>query len=69
MNQPLSVPAASKADGAARCAQLTALYDGACPLCRREVGMNQGITPLKPVAWRDLREKLAANHKASSMTF
>lgn len=27
---------------------LTVLYDGACPLCRREIGIYRGLSPLRP---------------------
>ncbi|MDZ7589295.1 MAG: hypothetical protein U5L05_01105 [Rubrivivax sp.] len=29
---------------------LTVLYDGACPLCRREIGVYRGLQPLQPEA-------------------
>ena len=29
---------------------LTVLYDGACPLCRREIGVHRGLQPLQPDA-------------------
>lgn len=30
------------------------MFDGSCPLCRREIGLYQSLTPLKPVAWLDV---------------
>lgn len=41
------------------CAALTVLYDGACPLCRREVGVYRGLTPLQPLQWRDVSDATA----------
>ena len=35
-------------------AAVTVLYDGACPLCRREIGVYRGLDPLASVAWRDV---------------
>ncbi len=36
------------------CNGLTVLYDGACPLCRREIGVYQGLKPLQPLRWHDV---------------
>lgn len=41
---------------AASCASLTVMFDGACPLCRREVGVYQALSPLQPVAWLDVSQ-------------
>lgn len=35
-------------------AQLTVLYDGSCPLCRREVGVYQRLASSQPIEWRDV---------------
>jgi predicted DCC family thiol-disulfide oxidoreductase YuxK len=32
------------------------MFDGACPLCRREIGLYQSLTPLETVAWLDVSE-------------
>lgn len=41
MNEPVNEPVAQA---------LTVLYDGACPLCRREIGIYRGLQPLRPDA-------------------
>ncbi len=35
---------------------LTVLYDGACPLCRREIGLYQRLTPEQPVTFVDVTD-------------
>jgi predicted DCC family thiol-disulfide oxidoreductase YuxK len=30
------------------------MFDGACPLCRREIALYQSLTPLQTVSWRDV---------------
>ena len=39
-----------------QCESLTVLFDGACPLCRREVGVYRALKPAQPVAWMDVSE-------------
>ena len=41
------------------CDALTVMFDGACPLCRREVGVYQALKPLEPVAWLDVSQTSA----------
>ena len=35
---------------------LTVLYDGACPLCRREIGVYRGLQPNEPVCFADISD-------------
>ena len=35
---------------------LTVLYDGACPLCRREIGVYRGLKPSTPVCFADVSD-------------
>jgi predicted DCC family thiol-disulfide oxidoreductase YuxK len=51
-NTPLTPPPAA-------CDALTVMFDGACPLCRREIGLYQSLTPLETVAWLDVSEATA----------
>lgn len=39
---------------------LTVMFDGACPLCRREIGVYQALSPLEPVAWLDVSATTAS---------
>lgn len=35
---------------------LIVLYDGACPLCRREIGLYRGLRPNVPVCFADVSD-------------
>ena len=35
---------------------LVVLYDGACPLCRREIGVYRGLQPNTPVCFADVND-------------
>lgn len=37
-------------------APLTVLYDGACPLCRREIGVYRGLRPNTPLCFADVSD-------------
>jgi predicted DCC family thiol-disulfide oxidoreductase YuxK len=36
---------------------LTVLYDGACPLCRREIGVYRGLRPNQPICFSDVSDQ------------
>ena len=38
------------------CDALTVMFDGSCPLCRREIGMYQSLAPLQQVSWLDVSQ-------------
>ncbi len=35
---------------------LIVLYDGACPLCRREIGLYSDLKPITPVCFADVSD-------------
>lgn len=39
---------------------LTVLYDGACPLCRREIGIYSKLEPRTPVCFADVSDAAVA---------
>lgn len=46
-----------------QCSPLTVLYDGACPLCRREIGIYRGLQALEssaPVCYSDVSDAAIA---------
>ena len=43
----------------ANCDALTVLFDGSCPLCRREIALYQSLTPLQTVSWQDVSKDTA----------
>ena len=53
VDRPDSPPTCTAPDG------LTVLYDGACPLCRREIGVYQGLAPTQPLEFRDISDPAA----------
>lgn len=45
------------------CESLTVLFDGACPLCRREVGVYRSLSPINdgpPLKWLDVSQPQSA---------
>ncbi|MEC5216709.1 putative DCC family thiol-disulfide oxidoreductase YuxK [Actimicrobium sp. GrIS 1.19] len=37
-------------------AALQVMFDGSCPLCRREVGVYRDLTPSAPIQWVDVSD-------------
>jgi 3-demethoxyubiquinol 3-hydroxylase len=35
---------------------LTVMFDGACPLCHKEIAVYRSLTPLEPVSWMDVSD-------------
>ena len=47
-------------DSNAPVAPLTVLYDGACPLCRREIGLYRGLQSNTPLCFSDVSDPASA---------
>lgn len=50
----------SDADPAVQLCALQVMFDGSCPLCRREVGVYRNLTPTTPIQWVDVSDSLLA---------
>ncbi len=35
------------------------MFDGSCPLCKREIALYQSLAPLQTVTWRDISQESA----------
>ena len=58
MQSPTPSAPATAAPSAATCSVgvLTVLYDGACPLCRREIALYRGLPANQPVSFVDVSD-------------
>ena len=63
MNTPVTNEPATHCDG------LTVMFDGACPLCRREISVYQSLTSLEKVHWLDVSQKQAGISDAEQALF
>ncbi len=63
---PTSEPQANQAES---CDSLTVMFDGACPLCRREIGVYQSLVPLENVAWLDVSQGHAGLSDAEQVKY
>lgn len=54
---PLNTP--PQTETPAQCDGLTVMFDGACPLCRREIDLYQSLRPLEVVHWLDVSQNRA----------
>lgn len=54
-----AVKTSPRVGNSAACDGLTVLFDGACPLCRSEIGLYQSLRPLEPVHWLDVSQNQA----------
>jgi predicted DCC family thiol-disulfide oxidoreductase YuxK len=48
-SSPIDIPESEKAKAAC-----TVYYDGACPLCQREIAMYQGMDGAEAIRWHDV---------------
>jgi 3-demethoxyubiquinol 3-hydroxylase len=57
-----SLPKTEASPASATCADgaLTVLYDGACPLCRREISLYRGLSASQPLAFVDVSHSASA---------
>ena len=58
--QPMSIDPSAPSPTACPGGTLTVLYDGACPLCRREIAVYQGLPSNQPLAFVDVSNTAVA---------
>ncbi|WP_425257774.1 demethoxyubiquinone hydroxylase family protein [Rubrivivax sp. RP6-9] len=58
-NDAMDATAATSATATCPDGALTVLFDGACPLCRREIALYQGLTARQPLAFVDVSSATA----------
>ncbi len=51
------------------CDALTVMFDGNCPLCRREIGVYQSLAPLEAVTWLDVSKNTAGLNAADEAEY
>lgn len=54
------LPVGTVRDSSKASPALTVLYDGACPLCRREIGLYRGLPSNAPVCFADVSDTALA---------
>ena len=51
---------AAAANALPTCASLQVMFDGSCPLCRREVGLYRDLKASSPIQWVDVSDPALA---------
>jgi predicted DCC family thiol-disulfide oxidoreductase YuxK len=63
------MPSTPTLPAAQTCNGLTVMFDGACPLCRREIAVYRSLTPLEPVQWLDVSDAAVSLTPQERSTF
>ncbi len=58
--QAMTIPSSNPNSASCAGDTLTVLYDGACPLCRREIGLYRGLPASQPLTFLDVSDPSVA---------